>query len=54
MILERREQALSRSFMKTLHELQRLQAKRAGEPVAPPAAVDVDVNLGGQNGAGSE
>jgi hypothetical protein len=53
-ILDRREQALTRSFMKTLHELQRLQAKRAGEPVILPAAVDVDVSLENQNGAESE
>ena len=33
------------SFSRSLHELQRLQAMRAGELIAPPAVVDVDVNL---------
>ena len=45
--LWRYEIALSRSFSRTLHELQRLQAIRAGERVPAPAAVDVDVNING-------
>jgi hypothetical protein len=52
-LLERREQALTRSLFRTLHELQRLQAIRAGERVAAPAVVDVDVNIG-QDGAANE
>jgi hypothetical protein len=44
-LLERREQALTRSLFRTLHELQRLQAARAGERV--PAPVDVDVSMNG-------
>src|SRR5208282_5419662 len=43
--LWRHEEALSRSLFRTLHELQRLQAIRAGERVAAPAIVDVDVNI---------
>jgi hypothetical protein len=41
----RYETALERSLYKALHELQRLQAARAGAPVPPPAAADVDVNV---------
>ena len=48
--LERYENTLFRSLTRTLHELQRLQAKRAGERVPAPAAVDVDVSING-NGA---
>jgi hypothetical protein len=47
--LWRHEAALSRSWSRTLHELQRLQAITAGR-VPAPAAVDVDVNING-NGA---
>lgn len=47
--LERYETALSRSLSRALHELQRLQAVRAGDRVAPPIAVDVDVS-GGDHG----
>jgi len=43
--LERHEAALSRSMLRTLHELERLQARRAGEHVPVPVAVDVDVSL---------
>ena len=43
--LSRHEVALSRSMLRTLHELERLQAKRAGEHVPVPAVVDVDVSL---------
>ena len=43
--LERRETALLRSLLKLLHELERLQAKRAGEYVPTPEIVDVDVNV---------
>jgi hypothetical protein len=45
--LWRYEIALSRSWSRTLHELQRLQAIRAGERVPAPAAVDVDVSING-------
>jgi hypothetical protein len=48
--LWRHEGALLRSFFRTLHELQRLQAARAGERVPAPAAMDVDVSING-NGA---
>ena len=42
--LARAEAALGREFYRALHELQRLQAARRGEGVAPPAAVDVTVS----------
>jgi hypothetical protein len=42
--LWRHERALTRSLHRTLHELQRLQAIRAGEHVPAPAVIDV--NLG--------
>jgi hypothetical protein len=47
--LWRHEGALLRSFFRTLHELQRLQAMRAGERVPAPAMVDVDLNVGEKN-----
>jgi hypothetical protein len=43
--LHRYEAGLERAYWRTLHELQRLQAARAGEDVAPPAVVDVAVHL---------
>lgn len=55
--LTRYESFLERSLHKSLHELQRLQAARAGVPVPLPVAVDVEVSgveteagEGGQNG----
>jgi hypothetical protein len=48
--LSRHENGFSRSLLRNLHELQRLQAIRAGERVAAPAVVDVDVNIS-QDGA---
>jgi hypothetical protein len=39
----RYEVTLERSLYRALHELQRLQAARAGQPVPLPEAVDVDV-----------
>jgi hypothetical protein len=47
----RYETTIERGLYKALHELQRLQAARAGVPVPPPAAADVDVHVTGQ-GAG--
>jgi hypothetical protein len=41
----RYETTIERGLYKALHELQRLQAARAGVPVSPPAAADVDVNV---------
>ena len=43
--LWRQEAALSKSVQRTLHELQRLQAARAGEHVPVPAVADLDVNV---------
>src|SRR3954453_16889138 len=40
-LLSRYELTLERSLFRTLHELQRLQAKRQGQPVPPPVAVDL-------------
>ena len=41
----RYESNLERSFFKTLHEIQRLQASRSGVDVPIPAAIDVDLNV---------
>jgi hypothetical protein len=41
--LSRYESAIQRNLVRTLHELQRLQAARKGEHVPPPVAVDIDV-----------
>jgi len=43
--LARYEAALERAFYRALHELQRLQAARAGQAVPPPVAVDVDITV---------
>jgi hypothetical protein len=42
--LSRYETTIERGFYRTLHELQRLQAARAGQAVAPPVAVDVNIS----------
>jgi hypothetical protein len=42
----RYEAHLSRQMMQALHTLERLQAARAGQPVPPPAALDITVNGG--------
>jgi hypothetical protein len=42
--LTRYEAHLSRQMLQALHELQRLQAARTGEPVPPPAALDVTLD----------
>jgi hypothetical protein len=42
--LTRYEAHLSRQTFQALHELQRLQAARGGEPVPPPATLDVTLN----------
>src|SRR5881392_3219333 len=43
--LARYEAGLERAFYRALHELQRLQAARAGHAVPPPIAVDVTVTV---------
>jgi hypothetical protein len=43
----RYEARLNRQLMQTLHQLERLQAIRAGNPPAPPAVLDVTVEAGG-------
>jgi hypothetical protein len=45
--IARYEAHLSRQLAQALHELQRLQAARAGAPVTPPVVVDVTVLDGG-------
>jgi len=42
--VSRYETTLERSLFRTIHELHRLQATREGEPLLPPAAVDVDLS----------
>jgi hypothetical protein len=42
--IARYESHLSRRLDQALHELHRLQATRAGEPVAPPIVVDVTLS----------
>lgn len=41
--LLRHEMTLERAFFKTLHELERVQAKRQGTPVAPVATLDLNI-----------
>jgi hypothetical protein len=43
--LSRYESTIERRFYKALHELQRLQAARAGQPIPPPAVVEVEVEV---------
>lgn len=42
-VLARYGASVERSFYRTLHELQRVQALRLGSAIPPPVAVDVDV-----------
>jgi len=42
--LLRHEMSLERSFFKSLHELERIQDRRAGLPVAPVLTLDVNLN----------
>jgi hypothetical protein len=41
----RYESNLERSFFRTLHEIQRLQASRSGAVVSPPASIDMDLTV---------
>ena len=41
--LSRYETSIERSLYKALHELERRQSARRGEPVPPPLAVDINV-----------
>jgi hypothetical protein len=43
--LSRYETSLLRRFYRALHELQRLQAARAGINVPPPIAIDADIAI---------
>ena len=51
-LLSRYELTLERGLFRALHELQRLQAERQGQPVPPPVAVDLTVDV--TTDAGSE
>jgi len=42
--LLRHELTLEKSFFRSLHELERLQARRAGVAVLPPVVLDVNLN----------
>ena len=42
--LSRYERSLERGLYRALHELQRLQASRSGQCVAPPVVLDVEVS----------
>lgn len=44
--LSRYESIIEKSFYKALHELQRLQGMRLGQPVMAPIAIEVDVGEG--------
>jgi len=44
--LLRYEGAIERQFYKALHQLERIQRLRAGDPVPAPVDVDVNVNTG--------
>jgi len=46
----RYETMLEKGIYKALHELERIQAKRNGENVPPPIALDIDVSDGKENG----
>jgi hypothetical protein len=48
--LTRYEASIERGIYKALHELERLQAKRNGENVPLPVAIDVDVSGEKENG----
>jgi hypothetical protein len=50
----RYEAGVDRSYYRALHELERLQRARLGEYVAPPLALDVTVNGGGDNARAGE
>ena len=46
----RYETMLERGIYKALHQLERIQAKRNGEQVPPPIALDIDITQGRVNG----
>jgi cell fate (sporulation/competence/biofilm development) regulator YlbF (YheA/YmcA/DUF963 family) len=48
--LSRREETLTKSMLRGLHELERLKRLRAGEEVAAPAVVDVAVHVDRDSG----
>jgi hypothetical protein len=50
--LYRREEALAKSMLRSLNELERIQRRRAGETVPAPASVNVDVDVNHNGGDG--
>ena len=44
--LSRYESAIERAMYRALHELQRLRASRAGQPVPPPVVVELEMHDG--------
>lgn len=46
----RYETMLERGIYKALHELERIQARRNGEKVPPPIALDIDITQRKENG----
>jgi hypothetical protein len=48
--LTRYESSIERGIYKALHELERIQAKRNGEKVPLPIALDIDVSGEKENG----
>ena len=45
--ISRYEVRIERAYFRALHELQRLQARRAGQGVPPPIAADIDITISG-------
>lgn len=53
-LFSRYETTFERKMLKSLHELQRLQARRNREPVLAPMAFDVEVDVSAGDGGGGE
>jgi hypothetical protein len=45
-LIDRYNASLTNQFLKLLHELERIQRRRAGDPVKPPSVAQVDINTG--------
>jgi len=43
-VLSRYESAIEKAFYKAIHELQRIQAMRMGQPILAPIAIDISVD----------
>jgi hypothetical protein len=51
--LSRREEALAKSMLRSLNELERIQRRRGGEALPAPVSVNVDVDVNHNSGDGS-